>query len=294
MLKKILVGVAICLFIIVMVFIWYFNNQSIKVTTVKESYSMLVSDTNKPKLNVNLYVNQKDSYITDINKISSCFITSYQKQDKYQMNVNSIDIINQTSIKKENYYVYNLSLTFKIDINDDVIINEAYLVLNYNNSKSLDIMIGSISIYKGEVNNDLEISLSCMKAITSKTNNQVAIEAVVLRLNSKCNIEVNNIECLDCNLVTRKMMNCVYDQTNTLADLNNLNSSNSFSFNGSYEIVIKIDYLYKYEINNFPLRISYTVDGINKYMYIDNFTFFINNERSVKISDLTIYEFEYN
>ena len=85
MLKKILVGVAICLFIIVMVFIWYFNNQSIKVTTVKESYSMLVSDTNKPKLNVNLYVNQKDSYITDINKISSCFITSYQKQDKYQM-----------------------------------------------------------------------------------------------------------------------------------------------------------------------------------------------------------------
>ena len=29
-------------------------------------------------------------------------------------------------------------------------------------------------------------------------------------------------------------------------------------------------------------------------IFIDNFTFFINNERSVKISDLTIYEFEYN
>ena len=152
MLKKILIGVVICLAIVVIVFIWYFNNQSIKVTTIKESYNMLVSN-NRPKLDVNLYVNQKDSYITNIDKISSCYIHSYQNDEVYQVNVNDISIINQTSIKKENYYVYNYDLSFKVGIEEDLIIREAYLVLNYNNSKSLDIMIGSISIYNGDINN---------------------------------------------------------------------------------------------------------------------------------------------
>ena len=60
MLKKILIGVVICLAIVVIIFIWYFNNQMVKVTTIKESYSMLASVSKKPSLSVNLYVNQKD------------------------------------------------------------------------------------------------------------------------------------------------------------------------------------------------------------------------------------------
>ena len=294
MLKKILIGVVICLAIVVIIFIWYFNNQMVKVTTIKESYSMLASVNKKPALSVNLYVNQKDSYITNIDKISSCYIRSYNNDDIYQVAIDDISIINQTSIKKENYYVYNYQLSFKVDLLDDVIIKEAYLVLNYNNSKSLDIMIGSISIYNGEVKNDSEVSLSCMKAITSKTNNQIAIEAIVLRLNSKCPVTIKSIECLDCNLVTKKMMQCSYDDTNSLTDINNLVSVSEVSFDGKIEVVIKIDYLYKYEINNFPLKINYIVNEKLESIFIDNFTFFINNERSVKISDLTIYEFEYN
>ena len=294
MLKKILIGVVICLAIVVIIFIWYFNNQLIKVTTIKESYSMLTSVNKKPSLSVNLYVNQKDSYITNIDKISSCYIHSYNNDDIYQVVIDDISIINQTSIKKENYYVYNYKLSFKVDLLDDVIIKEAYLVLNYNNSKSLDIMIGSISIYNGEIKNDSEVYLSCMKAITSKANNQIAIEAIVLRLNSKCPVTINSIECLDCNLVTKKMMQCSYDDTNSLTDINNLVSINEVSFDGNIELVIKIDYLYKYEINNFPLKINYTINEKLESVFIDNFTFFINNERSVKISDLTIYEFEYN
>ena len=266
----------------------------VKVTTVKESYSMLINANEKPTLNINLYVNQKDSYITNIDKIASCYIHSYDNDDIYQVGIDDISIINQTSIKKENYYVYNYKLSFKVGIDDDIIIKEAYLVLNYNNSKSLDIMIGSITLSYGEIKDEAEVTLSCMKAITSKTNNQIAIEAIVLRLNSRCEVTLKNIECLDCNLVTKKMMSCVYDNTNSLSDLKDLVSIDEVNFDGIIELVIKIDYLYKYEINNFPLKINLIIDGNEKNIFIDNFTFFINNERSVKISDLTIYEFEYN
>lgn len=293
MLKKILIGVVICLFIVVIVFIWYFNNQMVKVTTVKESYNMLVNGK-APHLDINLYVNQKDSYITNLDKISSCYIHSYHNEEVYQVSISDISIINQTSIKKENYYVYNYGVNFKVNIEEDLIIKEAYLSLNYNNSKSLDIMIGSISIYQGDVLKDSDVSLSCMKAITSKVNNQIAIEAIIVKLSASKEVTIKNIECLDCNIVTRKMMECNYDNTNNLADISNLSSCNSYTFDGTMELAIKIDYLYKYEINSFPLKIEYMVDGKEECLFIDNFTFFINNERSVKISDLTIYEFEYN
>lgn len=304
MLKKVLVSVVIVLFIIVVIFIWYFNNQSIKVTVVKESYSMLASDDKRTSLDIKLYVNQKNSYISDINKISSCYIHSYQNKDTYQMNVVDICLVNQTSINNENYYVYNLTMRFSANINTDIIIDEAYLGLNYNNGKSLDIMIGSLTIsyYKKEVK---EISLACMKAITRRIDNIITIEAIVLRINTKKEVRVTNIVCLNTNIVTQNGKLCDYDNTNEANDLTTIFRTNynyldtrinNFDciINNKGEIAIRLGYYDHYEISAFPLRIDYEVDGKSDSLFIDTFRFFVNNERSIKSTDLIIYEFEYN
>ena len=304
MLKKILIVLTICLFIVVCFFIWYFNNQSIKVTVVKESYSRLSTSSKATSLDIKLLVNQKNSYITNKDKVASCYIRSYKNDEVYKMNLIDIYLVNQTSINKDNYYIYNINLRFMADISEDIILKEAYLVLNYNNSKSLDIMIGSVYISKGELETK-EVSLACMKAITSKIDNIITIDAIVFRFNAIKALTIKKITCLDANLTTQNASECSYDNTNDLNDLFNIFNTNynymdtrtkpfSIDINDTGEIVITLGYLYHYEINNFPIRIEYEVDGILKELYIDNFNFFTNNNRMVKYSDLTIYEFEYN
>lgn len=305
MLKKILVGSVIVLVIIVLVFIWYFNNQSIKVTVVKKSYNNVCDESKLASIDIQLYVNQKDSYISDLDKISSCYIHSYGNADNYQMNIKSISLINQASINNDNYYVYNLSLAFRVLVDSDIIMEDAYLLINYQNGKMLDIMIGSVSFYKKEKSGNEEISLSCMKAITKRINGTIIIEGIALRMNSRKEIKIINITPLDINLVTQSGKNCIYEDTNNSSDLDaifkasynylNINHNDlDIDASGRCEIVIRTGYKSLYEINSLGLRIDYLVDGNINSLYIDPFVFFINNERVVRADELTIYEFEYN
>ena len=304
MLKKILISIVIVLLIIVGVFIWYFNNQSIKLTVLKEAYNLLFKEDEDNKIIVNLYVNQKDSYMTDYEKISSCYLRSYDN-DSYQMKIRNLELVNQVSISNDNYYVYALSISFKVITSEDIIIPDCYLVLNYNNSKSLDICIGSLSLYHGGSLISDVISLSCMKGITKKIDNVLTLEGIVLKLNSKKEVVIKDITCLDYNLFSQDYKLCIYDDIKTYNDIDSLFKTSydykkknmkkvSFSINGKEELVIKLGYLNHYEIPSFGLRIDYECDGIIDSLYIDIFTFFVNNERIVKLSDLTIYEYEYN
>lgn len=305
MLKRILISIVVCLAIVVIIFIWYINNQSIKVTIVKNAYNDLVSENQKTSFDIDLYVNQKNSYITDLGKISSCYLHSYNNSDKYQMNVNSIYLVNQTSISKDNYYVYKVNVSFKVNINDSLVMEEAYLTINYNNAKSLDLMIGSVSFYYKDSVSDNLLTLSCMKAITRKIDNIITIEGIIIRLNAKKDIMITNIELLDCNVTSNDVKLCNYENTNSSNDLDYLFASSynyldinkndySYLISGTCELAIRVGYKNHMEVNALAIRIDYLENGMLKSEYYDKFIYFVNNAKTVKVSDLTIYEFEYN
>ena len=290
----------------------------IRVTTVLTPYNILSKVEDKDTIAIDLYVNHKDSYFTDENKIVSSSLNGNDAM--YKIRLKSIENNKtKTTLYKEDYYsftyVFDFDYKFLTEYRDEI--EKVNLNICFSNGVETNIYIGSLSIYKYEVayenqeNND--IAVTTIKTIDELNKNNVikGLFGCNLGIRNLTNQEVKiiSIEALDVSIekamcfkemddANEKCINNIYESYPSIS--NDYESvvieKNSVKF---VSIPIVIKRLNDYNIGTFGLKITYEIrengevlSKKTKDYYMSKFSFYSSNY-SFKEENLKYYEYEY-
>jgi|SRR5690554_380984 len=301
MLKKI-IGISFTLLIVaVLVFILIRNPKQTRFTVVKESYNTVSIKDEESSIVIDFYINKKDSFITDVNNIATAYISDQNQNNLINIDVEEFNYVGSIKIDNEKFYLYKINIG--IDFNNDIELKEAYLQINYYNQENLKVNIGSFSSYKIDSFGSNNLSITNLKGIVNMVNGKKTLVGFAIKLNNinNKNIDVLNIIPLDVNL-----------ECGRASDVKNINIKSNkeinayldypylfdqktefkpLTINSEKYLLVPVYYNNHFEINNFGLKIDYQIGGLNKCFYFNEFTFFIDHERTIDLTNLTFYHY---
>jgi hypothetical protein len=303
--KKIFLGMGVIVVIFITIFFINRNPRDIKLTLVKESFNLLSKKNQTDQISISLYVNQKDTYITNLQTISKTYISDEEKNNILLVNVQKVNYQGETKIEQDVYFVYqfdiNLQYQFELEI------PKAYLILNYFNSKVIEVEIGSFCLYKTEVFGSNDLSVNNLKGVVNQIAGKKTLVGIVVGLKNNTNesITITNLTPLDVNLISQDYKNI---SNENIVSNQQIDSILGYDYRHDdkpkqeieFEVVnqavylFSLSYLKYYEITNFGLKIDYLINSEQKTLYFDDFIFFNNYERIAYTSELTFYIFEYD
>lgn len=182
-------------------------DRVMKIATVKKSYNFLSLVDETDKLIIPIYININSSFISKKENIKKSFIVDEDENNVIKIDLTELERTSHTAnIDDENYYCYLYS--FDIDKTDNIVINDAYLRLD-SNETIIKMSIGSITINKTSTfdNSNNLISITNLKGIINTLDNEktkgskreVVGIALGLKNNYNESIEIKSITPLDCN-----------------------------------------------------------------------------------------------
>lgn len=306
MLKKILFIIG---FIILFLAVYFFfmKPKKINLTTVKKSYSNVSLFEENDSYNIQIYINQKNSYITDKDKISSIYISDKEEDNQIKMDLLNLIYVGKSKIDEKTYYIYNYNIKPLLINHDDIEIDNAYLIINYHNFKNVKIHIGSFSSYKVENFNKSDLGISRLKGIVNTINNKKTLVGLALELNNESskNIDIIGIRFFDPNIKVGDYklsdFSMILSNSNLSDHLgyqyninNTFNNEIDFKLNEKDTLLISLMYENHYKIADLGFQIIYKIDQEEFVYNYDKFHFFTDYENIVFIDELTFYTYEHD
>lgn len=279
--------------------------KTVQVTTFERAYN-IVKFSEEEFIEIPIYVNYLDAYLVKKDNITSININNEEESLAFK-----VDKISNTEeavyLKNKKFYKYIFTLMPTIDLEEDfsIEINDAKLEINYLQGITVNLQIGSLSYYFYQ-NDDSSVTLNHLKGLINTYDDKVLVGVNIgLKNNTNKNIIINNITPLDLNLeaaVDEILINRTFDQGKKIDELlgynyqlYNLSNTSNINIELDEEINIFVPLKYKSNIllNKTGFLVEYEVDGIIKYLCIDDFLFFETSLYSLnKINSLKYHTYE--
>ena len=308
--RKFFFGV-VFLFIVISLIVLHLDKPSksmVHLLTVYKDYSRIIT---KPEetISIPIYSDYEDTFLLDKEAITSSYISNEINSLEIKIdNIRKTEDINK--LDEETYTLYYIDISFPYNLTSEQIIDisDCKLSLTYINDESIDLEIGNMYLMFNPIEENNQISLYRMFALTNFYNGKEFISAIVFGLtNMTCeNIKITEI---DNNIQT---MNLDIDEAKFIDEINNVHESiesiirHEYNPIGIISFSTSIDLIndkllvvpIKYEdviqtTNRFPLIIKYIYQDKEYSYIIDDFMFF---ETHNTLEDYygSIREFIYN
>lgn len=260
------------------------KSQELKWITFCDSYNSFDG-----KIEVGLYLNQKNSPYTNVNNIIQAKIVDQSTGDAYQVKISEI-IDEQESIKHRNitYYSYDFKISMLFSSSEIIKMPKAHLVIDYLNDKQITLHIGNLSYVTSD--NDFSLSIGNMMGIVNDINYHKTLCGIVLRIKNLTDFDVHLKEILMVNAIgeityqnitilsklpnsNNLEMNSLLNKTYNYLEKNNLDSIDLI-IKEEIILLLPISYLDEQIINQTGLVLKYYLNGEEKSKIINNFKFF--------------------
>lgn len=298
MLKKIVISIVI-LISMVLVFFTLRKPKEIKLHTHPQVY---VSCEEEGKYTIKMYVNQKNTYLTDEEKLNKAFFSDANEESLIKLKCLSINYLGEVDINKERYYLFAYAFLEESGL-DHMQILEAYLNISYYGDKSIKVFIGSVGHYVEATNFIPFMHIESMRGVVNVIDGKKTLVGIQLKISSEREIILKNISF--CNPVI---------QTSDIKIVSNLFSSNEdisqhlgykYKYNANMGqkwdiridddiILISLQYDELYQVADLGFKLIFDIDDREYIHYIPLFHFFTDYERSVHIEELRTYHYEYD
>jgi len=307
---KIIGGLISFLLIILSILLFIKDDPLVKVVISPKCYSIMKS-SDIETFKVTILANELDSYYFNADYISNISITSNTSE--------IIPVILKDISKSNEGYLYNNELYYFLDFelsigfnSDDYLIEleQAYLNIDYNNTKTMELFIGEFNYLFYEEENP-DISLNNLLATHALVNNIDTTTGLFLNLGnlSNHNITISKVE-----LGTNKVLanNFHLEEVTVIPSISNLPEEilgiDYYNYNlyGEYpnssillrknnEVMFYVPFSYMGDISylyRFYVKVYYVIDSVEKVYIIDDFPY-INtaNYKPELESEFRYYEF---
>lgn len=302
MLKKITPIVFSLLVIGIIIFSVLREPKQIKMTTVKESYNYVSTNDEGYNLNIAILINQKNSYITNIDEINNAYIGSVD--ELYKVDIKEINYGFETKIEADKYYYYSYTIHF--DLEFDIEVPNASLIIYYLNQKDITIDIGSISCYKVDNKNYSDLSLTNLKGVINEINNKKTLVGIVFEINNNTDAEfdINDIFLFDFNTYITGIYEIGNQKIGYADNISEIINKQYYisdqeiivskKLSGKKRYLLTLGYRNHYQIPCLGFKIYYTVSGFNREYIFSPFTFYKDHQRNIPINELDFYIYEHH
>ena len=169
-------------------------NGKCDIITVKNDYYVINSDAVN-YLNIPLYFSMKDPAFLKQDNIERIHLITEDKEDIIPLSIKEINFLKEIKDNDEIYYQYDLKVAIDLVIDSLTIYDDIYLEIEYVNSVSIKLLIGSISIYNYKSNNELQYTN--LKGIVKSYNQTKMLQCVAVKLNTNDDIKIIDIRALN-------------------------------------------------------------------------------------------------
>lgn len=299
--KSIYLGIAVVVLALLVGAFFINRPREIHVSAYTKPYSVNSQIHIKDSVDIELLMDQADSFYSDKEQI----VSSYIKGDEGQVKLNITGIYLESSnilVYDEKYYIFHyvFEIDFKTSDDYELFIKDAILELEYKNGVKSKLNIGSFSYYKySESSEDLMIS---NLRVINKYKNDTNFYGfqIGLRNLSTYDIEVHNIKLLDINakigeileldaMNESKEIEDYFNNYESIEENNNIKLNINSKENKCYTIALSNmdEYNLMYPLERAGILIEYTINGEYKTFVFENFLFY---EQS--FVDLSKYKFD--
>lgn len=273
--------------------------KELRLTIVPDSNNYVSLKSEQAKIDFIIYVNQNNSYLTDLNSINRTYIADVMEDNLYSLQITQISYLNEVAISQNQYYRYQFSFTSD-SLEESFYLDKAYLILEYNVCK-VKMYIGSFSSYKLDSYDSPHLRINYLKGIVNSNQDKKILVGVILGFKKEINKKIIITRITPLNDDTKINHYELFDKEVTSQTNINELVSISYDINDCYQettqqevindqkLLCTLGYCQIYEINTLGFQIDYLVDNKSYTMYYNPFTFYENYEQYVKISDLTFY-----
>ena len=295
--KIIVFAVGICVIIVGFCIIMFHKpNGKCDIITVKNDYYVINSDAVN-YLNIPLYFSMKDPAFLKQDNIERIHLITEDKEDIIPLSIKEINFLKEIKDNDEIYYQYDLKVAIDLVIDSLTIYDDIYLEIEYVNSVSIKLLIGSISIYNYKSNNELQYTN--LKGIVKSYNQTKMLQCVAVKLNTKDDIKIIDIRALN-NKVNINMEDSVVINNIDLSNMKledyvdaDYNIIGNSTYNRSFDISDE-DYLLIYlkydkyiEMTCCGFVITYLKDNVLYEKVINPFMYYKTNSLLEEIVKVT-------
>ncbi len=288
------------IFLVVVLGIVFLTLTTILFRTTKKKFSFLTSPydyllvvEDKGQINVPIFIDDEESSYMQKDNITDVYIESKKSQINFLVSLKEIENGPKTTFEDNCYYQYNLTIDLPFVSDELMILKEVYLMLKYENDKSISLPIGSICMCKENTNN--ELNYQSLKGIVKEYKEKNMLMAVLIKLQNNDNFTINNIRALS----SKVKINM---EDSGVVDIDNLVLLDNYEIVGSDSKkdidVSKDDYLIIYlkydeyeSLSYMGFIIDYTSSNKTMQKIIYPFKYFSTKSEEVKI-EKTIYELD--
>ena len=193
--KIIIFSVVILLTLVGFCFIMFHKNETkCEFITVKNDY-YLVNSNKENNLNVPLFISLKDSIFVDLEEIKNIFLVTNDEQEVLPLTINSLTYLDEVKYDDKPFYEYDFNLCLDMVFDRLTMYDQIYLKVLYESGASIKILIGSLTVYNYLSNED--VFYTNLKGITNKHNSNVILSNVLVKFNTKSEIEIVDIKTLN-------------------------------------------------------------------------------------------------
>ena len=170
------------------------NETKCEFITVKNDY-YLVNSNKENNLNVPLFISLKDSIFVDLDEIKNTFLVTNDEQEVLPLTINSLTYLDEVKYDDKPFYEYDFNLCLDMVFDRLTMYDQIYLKVLYESGASIKILIGSLTVYNYLSNED--VFYTNLKGITTKHNSNVILSNVLVKFNTKSEIEIVDIKTLN-------------------------------------------------------------------------------------------------
>lgn len=285
------------------------KHETLKITTFEKAYNLISTFQEEDELSIDIYINQDETYINDNSSVVSCMVSDQNGNNQLSLKLKDINKLDQVQLSNNNFYLYNFTFTILLQTDElfSLELDDAFLVINYQQEETIKLAIGSFSLYKIPNFGCEDLQIYQLKGLVNDFNNMKTIVGLGIGFINKSNetIKITKVIPLDTNVMVSNQDVILCD--GSFSPNTNINLILGYDYqlsNGNSESSLSIDleegfYLFplKYKkersINKIGLLIEYEINGEMKKMYYDDFTFFTNSYYTKEeVSELVFYTYE--
>ncbi len=295
--KKAIIVLSSLLIITILLFVFKKFNSSVKIVTFKHNYLELLTSDDET-LNVYISFSNKKSFFTEKDNITRITLAEKDDSKAFTIPLNNVYKTGNTyNYQDTKYYEFIFELDV-LKVSEVLNINEAKIIITYNNDEIITLNIGEISLKKVNLKNS-SVDLFSIKSVVNEINDLKTIVGFSLTFNIKEPIRITNISFLTNNILS--------DLNLSIKDLETSNSlnlrllyGNDYSYFGQVKksyleltentnYFIPIKYIEFAQYKKLPIIIEYEISGISHTFYFDDCIYFNDNEMTIEDT----YEYNY-
>lgn len=304
MFKKIILIASFILFLTVILYGYLRRPQDIIATLIPETIQCVSKMNEDDYFSVDLYINQKHSYIAKADNIMQAYITDKQQLNTYPITVNNIIALEKVRISQQSFYRHSFLVSLRYQSYQPLKLTDAYLFIRYYDTQELNVYIGSFFVQKIPEISTNDISIHYLKGIVNPYHDKLTLVGIIMGLRNESNndILIKNITLLDAASYIQNITPIhhidIASQT-PIIELtrkpytiqNEKQTMDYFSLDDMPYVLLTIGYNHHVEMNEVGFRIEYSVNTKPYVYFYQPFTFYNNHQRQVFIHNLVMYTY---